>query len=232
MAFGNATAGSGNSTAPSTAVPSSVAANSIVVVQLSYDGTSELPDSFLPSGFIKLDSKQLTFDGQSAVIGYKRLTGADSGSYSFGTFSSTRQWLAQAYSFDGRDTTNPPVISTINFNDAANPSTISAIANAVTAILGDDLIYFVVLDPDGSQATITTAAPAGFTNRKDSLSSPFPFAYSAGCTLDNASAGSTGSKTGIVTMDTGDAAWIGWLIRIPLLIVSAAPPQLPLLGVG
>lgn len=224
MAYIDSTTGSTNTDFPSTAVPAGPQADDIVILVATIDVAAavfEVGD--WPTGFIELGEVDLTGDGQSIAIGYKRLTGADAGSYTFGDLQNgtagALNTIAQAYLFRGRHTTNPPEISTIAANNAANANPVSVTANGVTALDGDDLL--MISAPDVRTGSIGNghAAPTDYTEREDAEND---WANLAGFTRDNVSAGATGNITSVFSITGATAGWAAILVRIPVAVAAAA----------
>src|SRR5688572_22859690 len=106
--------------AKSVAVPAGAASGDIAIIAITLDdGTSVIEDADFPTDFSPLVAQvNLTLDNQRIRVGWKRLTGADSGSYTFGTISGTSGLIACAL-FSGRHATDPPVPSTLASSNAA-----------------------------------------------------------------------------------------------------------------
>jgi hypothetical protein len=165
-----------------------------------------------PAGFNVFTEVEVTLDGQTISCGWKRLTAADSGSYTI-TSDSALDWVCQAAAFSGRDGQLPPVISANATSNSANASPVSVTANGVTAVTGDDLCWIGALDRSIDGGTVTFAPPTDYTERQDTLNG---WSAQSIATRDNVSAGATGSITGTATLSTGTAGWASWLVRIPV----------------
>jgi hypothetical protein len=220
VAYRSSSTNTGTGATPNTAVPAGVAIDDIVLLASTMDvnGAPSYSGKF-PTGFTMLNETKLTLDGQTAAIGWKRLTAADSGSYTFADTSAgpTVPWVCQAFAFSGRHTTNNPANSTASSN-AANASPVSVNASTVTAVAGDDLLW--VSGPDISAAVSAThAPPASYTERQDTT---LTFSVLSGATQDNVSAGATGTVTGTLTLASGTAGWVAWLVRVPAAAGAAA----------
>jgi hypothetical protein len=220
MAYRDSTSNTGNSTTPSVAVPAGVAANDIVIITIGFDTTGGAVDpGDLPTGFVELgESTALTTDGHTLWVGYKRLTGSDAGTYTFGSIGAANDWVCQAFAFSGRHTTNPPVTSTLATNNTpANDPTVTS--NGVTAVAGDDLLW-VVLPDKTTQGACSMVAPTNFTEAEDAT---FGWSAAYGAYRNNVSAGATGSVSAVLTTNgTDTAGWGTWLIRIPAAAGAAA----------
>lgn len=233
MAYRDSTTATGNSQTPAVAVPAGVAADDIVLLAAAIDITAAAFDpADWPTGFTELAEADVTLDGQSMAVGWKRLTGADAGSYTFGSVTAgAAPWVCQAVALSGRHVTDPPVVSANATSNAANTSPVTITANGVTALAGDDLVHFSMPDVNTTGAGTGHTAPAGYTKREDD---ELTFANLSIATLDNAGAGATGTVAATFTMSGGTAGWAAWLVRVPAAAGGAAPAprMLGSLGVG
>jgi hypothetical protein len=188
----------------------------VILVATLDDATSAFDSGDWPTGFTELGEVDLTGDGQSLAVGWKRLTGADTGSYTFGSLDAgggvTPTWVCQAFAFRGRHTTDPPVISTIATNNAANTSPVSVTANGVTALDGDDLLMISAPDVRADGAGNGHAAPTDYAEKEDTENG---WANLAGFTRENVSAGATGNITATLSLSTSSSGWAAILVRIP-----------------
>lgn len=215
----------GTRTSLTVAVPAGVQADDIVFLIGNHDGNT---GSFTwPAGFTQLDSSALASpDGQLSAVAWKRLTGADSGTYtvSFGdTFA-----MVIAVAFSGRHTTDAPTNSKAT-STSNNSSPVTVTASTVTAVAGDDLLWISAPDIAGSSATSHTP-PSGYTERQDGQD---VWSVVSAATLDNVSAGATGSVAGSFTGQSG--GWTAYLIRIPAAAGGGTTTRrysLSLTGVG
>lgn len=208
MAYRSSTAAAGTGTISSVAVPSGVAADDIVVLVLSRDSTSAL--GTWPSGFTELLNVALSaVDTQRVGSAWKRATGADSGTYDCGAGASVN-WAMHAVVFSGRDTGNPPVLSSTT-TDSSNALPTSVTAPSVTALDGDDLLYMCLPDTSAADGSYATSPPSGYTEAQDNQ---FQFAYAESAYKENVSAGATGSVTGTLS-GSGNAGWVAAHVRIP-----------------
>lgn len=219
MAYRSSSTNSGASATPSVGVPAGVQAGDIVIVTINIDATGAAVDpADLPASFVELAETDITFDGQTAWVGYKRLTGADAGSYTFGNVNATADWVCQAYAFSGRHATNPPVVSTTAvLNTGGGGTSVSVTANGVTAVAGDDLLWICSPDVNATGAGNGTTPPATFTEAQDAENL---WANSSGAYKDNVSAGATGTVSGTFNY-TSNAGYAAWLIRVPVGSVAA-----------
>jgi len=229
MAYLDSTTNVGNSTTPSVAVPAGVVADDIVILVASTDhsdGVFEAAD--WPTGFTELQESVATLDGQVAAIGWKRLTGADSGSYTFGVVNTVSvSWVCQAFAFRGRHTTNPPV-ATAAVNNSANGSPVSVTAGGVTAVEGDDLLWVSAPDVDLSGVVTGHAAPTNYTEKEDYFDADW--SALSGATRENVSVGATGDITGTLSLSSQSAAWIAFLVRIPAAAAGGGHPAMRRFG--
>ncbi|MEO5664034.1 MAG: hypothetical protein ABIR39_12190 [Nocardioides sp.] len=177
MAYRSSTIHPGATTAtPAYAVPAGAAADDIAVVGMfTQDAGAITP----PAGFtLKYDSGIV--NAYRHVIFWKRLTGADSGSYTF-TMAGSSYCEGTCVLFSGRATTGDPFTAT---DSATDPSNTAITVTALTAAASDDLVGFAHQFNGGAWTP-----PSGMTERQDA---------SASSTLDTAdavTAGSTGNMT-------------------------------------
>lgn len=232
MAYHDSTTASGANQTPAVAVPnaggaSPLAADDIVILVATTDSVDAVFDTAdWPTGFTELGEVNLTGDGQSVAVGWKRLTGADTGSYTFGNLGggATPDWVCQAYSFRGRHATDPPVISTIATNNNANTSPVSVTANGVTAVAGDDLL--MISAPDVRAVSIGNghAAPTDYLEKEDAENA---WTNLAGFTRENVSVGATGNITATLSLSAADGSgWAAILVRIPAADAGGDPIRL------
>jgi hypothetical protein len=229
MAYRDSTNGQGLSTSRTVAVPAGVQTDDIVIIVCTSDGGTST-NGVIPSGFTAFftDSKCLA-DGQAATCCWKRLTGADSGSYSFTGSPDNSDWICQAYAFSGRDTGNPPVQSTLNTVNSASGSPLTINANGVTALTGDDLLWLSMPDTTASGVGTGHTPPSGYTEVEDALQN---WQNVSGAYKENVSAGATGTVSGTFTMSSGTAGYQAVLIRIPAGAGGPSVHSLSALGVG
>ncbi len=221
MAYRSSSTGSGNGFQPATAVPAGAASGDIMILAATIDASAAVFDTGdWPTGFTELSEVGMTLDGQRAAIGWKRLSGADSGSYTFGDVGSIGDWIAQAYAFSGRHATDPPTLTTATSN-ASNASPVSVNASTITAVSGDDLLWVSAPDVNASGIATGHTAPTDYAERQDVENA---WSNLAGASRDNVSAGATGTVTGTLTLASGASGWTAWLVRIPS---DSAPPSIP-----
>jgi hypothetical protein len=155
----------------SVGVPAGVATDDIIVIIASKDGAANATGA-VPSGFTSFfTNTACTVDGQKVTAGWKRATGADSGSYTFGApGDAATDWICQAFAFSGRDTGNPPVAGTANVQNTGQSSPVTDNANGVTALSGDDLLWLSAPDSTVSAGVTGHTPPASYTERQDGTS--------------------------------------------------------------
>lgn len=218
MAYRSSSNNSGASTTPTVAVPTGAAAGDIMILVLDTDGGGDvIEQADFPSGFTRLYDSSVTTDEQSTGIGWKRLTGADTGTYAFGVVGTSNEWLCQAYCFSGRSASSDPVATENIVNTSgASPRTISA--TGVTAVAGDDLLWISAPDVTVLNAGNGHTAPSGYTERQDAENL---WVNMSGATKDNDAGGATGTVSGTFTMTSGNCGYVAYLVRIP--VASGSP---------
>lgn len=220
MAYHDSTTASGANQTPSVAVPngggaSPLQADDIVILVAATDDVNAVFDAGdWPTGFTELGEVNLTGDGHSVAVGWKRLTAADTGNYTFGNLGggATPDWVCQAYAFRGRHTTDPPVISAIATNNNANTTPVSVTANEVTAVAGDDLLMISAPDVRSSGVANGHTQPTNYTEKEDAENA---WSNLAGFTRENVSVGATGNITATLALTSSSAGWAAILVRIP-----------------
>jgi hypothetical protein len=205
--------GATGSTAVSVPVPAGVTAGDIVI--LVYTADASTVSVTLPSGFTSL-AKQANWgqNVQSAEVSWKRASGSDSGTYSWGG-TSGGDWAVQAFTFDGRDPGNPPVASAAKIQSTYVASPTVFTANALATSAGDDLLFLGVPDVGNSGPDALTAPSTGFS--AVIANTQFGFGILGSAEQDNAPGGSV---TASATFGTGTVvqSWLAWLVRIPELV--------------
>lgn len=221
MAYRDSTSNTGNSATPSVSAPAGVANNDIVIIAIGIDSSAAAVDpADLPSGFTEFNETDITADGHTAWIGWKRAGGSEPGTYTFGDLGSGAvDWVCQAVAFSGRDTGNPPVCSTNNVQNTPQSSPITVTANGVTAVNGDDLLWVSVPDVTSSGAGNLHDPPTNYTEAEDA---ELAWANLSMAYRENVSAGATGSISGTFNLSQDTAGWAAWLVRIP--VATAGDP--------
>lgn len=224
MAYRDSTTAGGWTTTPSVAVPSGVQSGDIVILVACVDATaSDFETADWPTGFTELADVDITTEGQSAAIGWKRLTESDSGSYTFGAIhASAQDWVCQAFAFSGRHATDPPV-ATSAINNSSNSSPVTVTATGVTAVTGDDILWVSAPDVSASGIGNGHTAPTDYTEKEDA---EYNLSNISGAVRENVSAGATGDISGTLTLTSGAAGWAAFLVRIP----AAPPPAAAITG--
>lgn len=216
MAHRATTTASGASGTPSVAVPAGAAANDICSLKVNFDrgsGTITWPANF---DLITPIVLRCTAEGQTTAIAFKRLTAGDTGTYDLSFTGGATDWVAQASLFSGRDTTNPPEVTTATQNTLqASPVTINGAS--ITAVAGDDLEWCSGLDVNGSGIVVgpdnqTVPSSPAFTERQDTENA---WANLCTATLDNVSAGATGTLAGSVLLNSGACGYNVITVRYP-----------------
>lgn len=195
------------------AVPADVEADDIVLLICGIDHLdADFQTADWPEGFEELQEANLTLDGHSAALGWKRLTEADAGSYTFGNLGQSGDWICQAAAFSGRHASDPPV-ATVNTNNDNNTNPVTVTANGVTAVEGDDLLWGSAPDVTLNNVGNGHTPPTDFTERQDAENQ---WANLSIATRDNVSAGATGSVSGTFAITGNGAGWAAFLVRIPV----------------
>lgn len=224
MAYVDSTSATGNSDTPSVAVPTGVASGDIVILACAIDAQAAVFDTGdWPSGFTELGETDITADGHTVAVGWKRLTEADSGSYTFGALGATADWVCQAVALSGRHASNPPVASSFNVQNTPQSSPITVSANGVTAVDGDDLIWISGPDVTSSGAGNGHTAPTDYTEREDAENA---WANLSLATRENVSAGATGTVSGTFALSQDTAGWAAILVRVPLAGAAGGVPPI------
>jgi len=232
MAFRSASGSNGITGTMSAPVPSGIQANDIAIIWCSVDDTTRDFSASLPTGFTLLDQQTVSADGQKVGLAWKRCTGGESGTFAWTGTANTAFWACSAFLFSGRDTGNPPVASTANLNSSANTPPVTANANGVTALAGDDLAWLIGMDmvSGGGITSGNTTPPSGYTEQSDNPATTW--SWTAGATKDGVGAGATGTVSGSFTWTPGapSSGYCAWLVRIPTGATPAIlKPQQPLL---
>lgn len=217
MAYVDSTANSSNSViAKSVAVPTGVQADDIIIIVVTTDATANFDSGHYPTGFVELAEIDNTLDGQTSAVGWKRATGADTGTYDFISSPGGSNWVCVAICLRGRHTTDPPTISSAA-NNSANTNPVTVSAATVTASTGDDLVWISSPDVNTSGAGNGHTAPTGYTKQEDAENA---FSNICVATKENASAGATGSVDGTFALTGGTSGWAAYLVRVPVASVG------------
>lgn len=148
------------------------------------------------------------FDNQSLQVLSKTAGGSEPADYTFTNVSLGSIVIVALY---GRAAGN--TVGTDASSDAGNTDPITATANGITLVAGDDVLWVGGLDQNTDEAW-ASSAPAGFTTLVQAAPAG---EYSAMCVgvLLNASAGATGTKSGTFTGGSGQAGWGAVMIATP-----------------
>lgn len=220
MAYRDSTTAAGSSATPSVAVPTGVQADDIVILSCTIDASAARFTGKFPTGFTILEEVGTGPDGGRNAIGWKRLTGADTGSYTFASLGASDTWIAQAFAFSGRDTGNPPTLASTN-NSTSHASPVTATVPTITALSGDDLLTINMPDVSASGVfNAYTARPSGYTIAETQESG---FVNAAGDYKENVAAGATGTSTYVFTLTSGSSGWYVARVRIPSGSTPATP---------
>jgi hypothetical protein len=218
MAYRSSTTANGTDVSGAVAVPAGAAVNDIALLHAVVDNTTHLPFTW-PSGFTQLfGSSQASPDGQCHGLAWKRLTGADSGTYAVSWAGTADDYHINCLLFSGRSTATDPT-ATENVNTTSNPNPITVTATGLTALAGDDLCWIVGGDITIQDGGTSFAPPSGFTEQIDNANTLWT--DSTGATQDNVSAGATGDKSGTWTT-TANGGWTAYLVRLPAAPSSTA----------
>jgi hypothetical protein len=180
-----------------------------------------------------------TCPGFSAITGLSVQTMPTTGTYFYALYKvaggseptsytvtpNAGNWCAvQIWDFTGRNSAAPITAASANTIAQGSPP-INIAVTGVTAVSGDDLLWFGALGNTGVSESFTV--PSGFTNALNTSGATSGFQVSlAGCVQQNVASGATGTLTGSMTgSGASDAA--GAIISIAKSVV---PPSIPLLG--
>lgn len=217
MALVNPSTNNGASGSINCPVPTGVQAGDIVILTATNDYVGYDFASRKPTGFTTLYTSAVTTDGQTVWIGWKRLTGADSGSYTFTDAGNPGAWVCQAVALRGRHATNPPV-ATENIDNTGSGNPVTITATGVTALVADDIVW--VSAPDVSATGIGNGhtPPTNYTEQADAENG---FSNLSIALRQNVSAGATGSISGTLALTSGTAGWVAYLVRVPSIATIA-----------
>jgi hypothetical protein len=223
VSYVNSTSNQGTGTTPQGTVPSGAASGDIAIMSVTTDAsTNDLGVAKWPSGFAVLDELvSSTTDGMSSAVGWKRLSGADSGTYDFTSIGTSTQWLVHVVLLRGRHASNNPAISTLAQQQTGQNSPVTITANGVTAVDGDDLLYIDTPDTTDGGTSLGHVVDGTFTERQDTQNG---FATMVTATKENVSAGATGSISATFTMSgITQCGWGAWVVRVPADPASGQP---------
>jgi hypothetical protein len=200
------------STAVTPGVPAGAAANHIALVFIYKENVAAVTP---PAGFTSVTNSPIATTSQVSQlhIFWKRLTGADSGSYSF-SWTGSCYAESQAINFSGCVTTGDP---TEIDNAATSGSTLVSTTPAVsgTTLDIDRLLVWSASNFNGGAQVTVPASPIAFTRRDGGGTSSCIGVGSAG----KATAGATGSITGSYSISAVETAF--------LVALSSVAPSAP-----
>lgn len=196
------------STTAAVAVPAGALADMVAVVGMYLDGAVITVTP--PTGFVEAAGSPVALPAgggaHSLRVWYKRLTGADSGTYDF-TWGSSRYHEAQAVLYKDVAAGDPFEVTTDTALDLGN-STVSPPVSLITGGANRLLVWAGTNWGGGTWSA--PASPAGFVKRAQGgfglytiADAPFP------------TAGDTGDVSGTNTGSDKRTAWIGALIGTP-----------------
>jgi hypothetical protein len=219
MSYLSSSINSGNSRTPACPVPAGIQAGDIIILAATYNAAAAAFDpADWPTGFTELDESDNTLNGQTSAVGWRRATGAESGSYTFGIVNtSASDWVAMAAVFRGRHTTDPPT-QTKTINNSSNASPVTITSPTITAVAGDDLLHIIAADPTAANIVSSWSAPSGFTAMQTTM---FGSSAMAGAYKVNVTAGDTGADSSDLILLSGASAWVAWKVRIPAAAATA-----------
>lgn len=151
------------STSKTCPVPSGAAAGDIALLCLEqWQSSGTDPTVAWPSGFTEIVNTLYTNSGNMRLkVAWKRLTGADSGSYTM-TWGTTQWNMAHCILITGGLASGNPVDATHTAN--ANSSTIPT-TTVTTTVAGDMLVTFSTVENSATQTTV----PTSFTEVQDHI---------------------------------------------------------------
>ena len=211
MAFRSAsTPATGNGTAVSIAKPSGVAAGDIVVLFVTSDVSGKTCST--PTDFTAYSTNgQASPDGHSNFAFWKRFTGSEGANITC-TLSNGDDWIAHCAAFSGRHASNAPVATLTTPNTSSNASPVSVALTGVTAVAGDDIVWWASLDKTSSGVSWAFTSPSNYSEASDTN---LNWCAASLAYRDNVGAGATGTLTGTATGAGGSAGFAGYVVRIP-----------------
>lgn len=215
MAFRSSSSGTGTNDTPTVTVPVGAAKDDIVILTVSQEAAAAA--DFVgkyPAGFTALNEISMTSDGQGGAVAWKRLTAADSGSYTFTALNNGTDWLCQAFCFSQCHLVNAPTSgSTIQNTAQSSPVTITVAAiTPLLTLAGDDLLWVSLPDVGGTGNGNGHTPPPSFTEQLDTENG---WTNLSGATRENVGGGLASSISGTFLLTAGTAGWACVLVRIP-----------------
>lgn len=179
-------------------VPTGAANLDIAVAGIYIESTATI--TTVPSGFtLKSDLATTAATHGRLIVYWKRLTGADSGTYTFG-YTGTPFRAAACGLWSGRVTSGDPFDGTVGTNEPAAQSTTANVSTSPTNANGDAVGFWTNFNGGGA-----FTAPASYTQRQ-SISGVIALE-----TRDAVAAGSTGNVTATNTITDWMKAFLGVL---------------------
>lgn len=211
-----------STTSPIGALPAGTALDDVLLAFFVHDlfGATVTP----PAGWslVSGDASTATPDGQYARVFTKVATGSEPATWTWTTGTNANATIIVG-AWSGRNSAGS-LISAATPNTSGNATPISISATGVTALAGDDIAFFAMLDISvGTDAWSFTASPASFTERQDDVNNGF--IVTSLHTRDNVSAGATGSLTATATRSAGSgtAGWGVIVVSIPQAVAIDVP---------
>jgi len=200
------------STAYTGTKPTGSVAGDRLIAFLSWDASGAVATA--PAGWTHLLSAITNApDSQSyGLFEYRSSPGSES--YAF-TVPGAASGIIQVYAFTGRDSAFSAVLAcSANESAAGVASPFSTTNGAVELEQGDDVLVLTALDQTVQTDTWSFTGPGGYTERQDVANSDWT--TMSGYTLDNATAGSSGSLATTATRSagTGNADYVSVVLRL------------------
>ena len=198
--------------------PSGLATDDLVILYVTgYHNGGALTVTF-PAGFTVVTADNFLMSAPDGVTGkwaWKIATGSEPATYDVLIGGSATLYEAEgtAVAFTGVNTTTPIAASAVTTNTTGNSTPILVALTGVTAVANGAVAYYAILDETSGSSTWSFTPPSGYTERVDVNQ---PWAAATLATLDNTSAGATGTLTSTATRNTGSdtAGFAGWVIAI------------------
>lgn len=196
----------GTSAAPAIGVPSGVTSGQIILVALYKEIVATV--TTLPTGFAEATASPISTTASgvhSLHLFWKRATGADSGTYTFGWTGST-YWEASATRFTGCIASGNPFDTGAGAPTSAQRSSNGTVTPGVSLTTqGADRL---LVHTGGNWQTGTWTAATGFTKRIDNASDLLLE------TETFTSAGASGTVTASCSGSSSETAWLGALLPV------------------
>lgn len=204
MAYRSSAIASSSTGGNLTATPVGVAAGDYLAMAFLED--TSITGLTFPSGFTQVSDVAGGPDGQEYRVSGK--TNATGSEVFTATSTSSRQSALISAAWSGRDTTTGLTTSSATAWSGASATPITASAAGVTAAANDDVALFILGDQTSSTARWSSAAPSGYTQRQNAPAVDWVSLFALH-TIDNVSAGATGSISSTLTLTSG-AGQAGW----------------------